>query len=223
MNRGHLLRGFIVLALAGAGCSVFPGLRVLTGEQTVSGTQTEQLVETADLVMADKSGAGDPSLMAAADRIERATGDVADIIEIRRDEEADAFVVNLILPPPNFAPDDINARIQYFDNLRRIIELTWQGTLHESEGADKLQVNVLVSQLIPTLDTGEGRIGFVFVTTEIDREDALVYLSNRPHTLDDFGNLILEGTMLYDSPGEIYTGQPNHPMFMREALEQTEG
>lgn len=218
MGGRHLFRALVLGVLVVAGCNSLPGWRVLTGQDAATG---EQLVETVDLVMADKSGTGDPSLMAAADRIEAATNDLADIIEIRRDPEADSFIVNLLLPPPNFDPADTNAQIQYFDNLRRVIELTWQGTLHESEGADTLQVSVLLAQNIPTLDTtGAGLIGFVFIATAIDREDAMLYLSKRPHTLDDFGNLILEGTMSYDNPGELYTGQPNHPMFMREDAAQ---
>jgi hypothetical protein len=221
MNQGRLLRAFVVVALAAAGCSTFPGLRVLTGEDpTGSGTAVEQLVETADLVMADKSGSGDPSLTAAADRIESATNDLADIIEIRRDEEGDSFVINVIVPPPAFSQGDLQAQFEYFDALRRVVELSWQGALHESEGADSLQVNVLITEQISTLDSGQGFVGYYLWTTEIDREEAVVYLSSRPHSFDDFANLIVEGTMTFDSPGSLYNGQPNHPMFLQQDMVQ---
>ena len=218
MNRGHLLRVFVILALVSAGCSTFPGLRVLTGEDPTGAAAAEQLVQTADLVMADKSGAGDPSLMAAADRIETATNDLADIIEIRRDEEADTFVINMIVPPPMFNQGDLQAQFEYFDALRRMVELSWQGALHESEGADTLQVNVLITEQIATLDSGQGFVGYYLWATQIDREEAVAYLSNRPHSFDDFANLIVEGTMTFDNPGSLYNGQPNHPMFFQQDM-----
>jgi hypothetical protein len=214
MNKGHLLRGFVILALLSTGCSSLPGLRVLTGEEAAGGTNVEQLVESADLVMADKSGEGDPSLMAAASRIESASNSVADIIEIRHDSEADTFIINLIVPPPNFSQADLQAQFEYFDTLRRVIELSWQGALHESEGAGKLDVNVLIPQQVSTLGSGQGFVGFYLWTTAIDREDAVVYLANRPHVFNDFNDLILEGKLVFDSPQTLYDGQPNHPMFM---------
>ncbi len=216
MNRRHVLGGFVLMGLVAAGCSSLPGLRVLTGQ--VSGQDTtQQTVETSDLVMADKTGMGDPSIMAAADRIEAAAGNIADVIEIRRDDIDNSFVVNVVMAPPNYDPNDVNAQVQYLDNIRRVIELVWQGTLRESEGSGILQVNVLVSQTVPTLDTGEGHVGIVLVTTQIDRQDAIQYLSHLPHTFQDFGTLILDGTMQFDSPQNLYTGQPNHPMFMRNS------
>jgi hypothetical protein len=212
MNKRHLLWGIVFLLVAG--CNSLPGLRVLTGEDTGAGAQTELLVESADLVMADKSGVGDPSLMAAADRIEAAAG-IADIIEIRRDETADSFVVNLIIPPP---PADISSNadiVQYLDTMRRVIEMTWQGTLHESEGSDTLRVTILFPVQVATLNSGAQFAGQVFARTEIDREEALAYLSNRPHSLSEFGDLILDGTINYEqNPGVWYEGEPNHPMFM---------
>ncbi len=210
MTKGHLLWGIGILLVAG--CSSLPGLRVLTGEDT--GAPVEQLVESADLVMADKSGAGDPSLMAAADRIEAAAG-VADIIEIRRDEAGDAFNVNLVLPPPPADPSDTQALFNYFDTMRRVIEMTWQGTLHESEGSDILRVIVLYPLQVQTLNSGAQFAGQVWARTEIEREEALSYLSSRPHSFTDFRDLILDGTLSYESPEvEIYQGEPNHPMFM---------
>ena len=122
------------------------------------------------------------------------------------------------MPPPTFNQNDLQAQFEYFDALRRVIELSWQGTLLESEGADTLQVNILITQQISTLDSGQGFVGYYLWTTEIDREEALLYLSRRPHTFDDFANLILEGTMAFDSPGSLYNGQPNHPMFVQQDM-----
>lgn len=210
MSKGHLLWGIVILLVGG--CSSLPGLRVLTGED--SGAPAEQLVESADLVMADKSGSGDPSLMAAADRIEAASN-VADIIEIRRDEADDAFNVNLVLPPPPADASDTQAIFSYYDTLRRVVELTWQGTLHESEGADILRVIVLYPLQVQTLNSGSQFAGQIFVRTEIEREEALVYLASRPHSITDFRDLILSGILVYEAPPvEIYQGEPNHPMYM---------
>jgi len=217
MNGCHILRGVVILGLVATGCSSLPGLRVLSGQVTGQDTSAQQTVETSDLVMADKSGMGDPSIMAAADRIEAATNDAADIIEIRRDDVNNAFVVNLVMPlPPD--PTDLQASQAYYDTLRRVVETTWQGTLRESEGSGTLQVNVLVSQTVPTLDAGRSEVGFVLFSTSIDRQDAIRYLSQRPHTLNDFGALIADGTMTFDSPQNLYTGQPNHPMFMQNTV-----
>jgi len=217
MNKGHLLRAFLLIALVGAGCSSLPGLRVLTGEDPAGGAQAEQLVASADLVMADKSGSGDPSLMAAADRIEAATG-VIDVIEIRRDDTSNAFKVSVIIPR-DLIPQDTNTYIQYLQMLQRVVELSWQGTLHESEGSGTLQVTVLTTGNITTLNAGESMVGLVLATTSIDREDALAYLASRPHSLNDFADLILGGTLSFEEPTQLtlYEGQPNHPMFLRDS------
>ena len=69
--------------LVASGCSALPGLRVLSGQDSTDAL-ADQVVELSDMVMADKSGTTDPSLLAAADRIEQASGNV-DIIEIRQD------------------------------------------------------------------------------------------------------------------------------------------
>jgi hypothetical protein len=220
MNRRHIFVG--VILLLSAGCSTFPGLRVLTGETTADGLVAES-VEVADLVMADKSTVGDPSLLAAADRIEAASGFV-DIIEIRRLDDEDAFVVNLVIQDA-ILPTDINTQIRFLDILRRFVELSWQGTLQESEGSGVLKVNVYVARTVASLNSGDSLIGFLLITTEIDREDALVYLSHRPNTLDDFAGLVVDGILQYDEPAGsvIYDGEPNHPMFMLAQPSALEG
>ena len=89
------------ILLLGAGCSVFPGLRVLSGEDPngTGGPASIQNADVSELVMADKTGATDASLMAAADRIEAAAPNV-DIIEIRKDDANNKFVVNMLFLPP---------------------------------------------------------------------------------------------------------------------------
>ena len=107
------MKVFRVLALTlvfAAGCSVFPGLRVLTGED-VTGTNAE-ITQMSEIVMADKTGATDPSLMAAADRIEAASPFV-DIIEIRKDEADDAFVVNMLFQQPADSEGQTQAALRH--------------------------------------------------------------------------------------------------------------
>ena len=197
-----------------AGCSAFPGLRVLTGETTGQNTGVQN-VEVIDLVMADKTGSTDPSLMAAANRIEAASTNV-DIIEIRKNEVDDALVINLLFQ----APADANVQTQaglvsLYTAIQRAIELTWQGTLAESEGAGLLQVNFIAPQDITTLDNGPSFIGFIMLNSQIERQAAISYLSGS-HNLNDFLDLIADGTLLYQQPEAtmLYEGQPNHPLFM---------
>lgn len=197
-----------------AGCSVFPGLRVLTGEDAVNSTNA-QIAEMSELVMADKTGSTDPSLMAAADRIEAASPFV-DIIEIRKDEANDRFVVNLLFQPPSDADTQSQAGLlSLYTAIQRAMELTWQGTLRESEGTSALQVNFIVPQGIPTLDSGTSFIGVITLNSQIERADAIKYLAG-PHDLNDFLDLIVNGTLSYESPqgGALYEGKPNHPLFM---------
>jgi hypothetical protein len=211
------MKRFQVFALAvvlAAGCSVFPGLRVLTGESTGSGPAAE-VAQTVELVMADKTGATDPSLLAAADRIE-AANPLVDIIEIRKDETEDAFIVNMLFQLPADANGQSQAAlISLYTAIQRAMELTWQGTLRESEGTDALRISFIVPQGIPTLDSGTSFIGFVTVNSEIDRSDAIEYLSG-PRNLNNFLDLIVNGTLRYENPqgGELYMGNPNHPLFM---------
>jgi hypothetical protein len=197
-----------------AGCSALPGLRVLTGEDTGPDAGVQN-VEVIDLVMADKTGATDPSLMAAANRIEAASTNV-DIIEIRKNDVDDALVVNLLFQPPADANFQSQAGlISYYTSIQRAIELTWQGTLGESEGAGLLQVNFIAPQDIATLDSGRSYIGFVMLNSQIERQAAIGYLSGT-HNLNDFLDLIAGGTLLYEQPQttQLYEGQPNHPLFM---------
>ena len=204
-----VLRLFSFILLLVAGCSVFPGLRVITGEDTAN-TTTLQAAAMTDLVMADKTGTTDPSLMAAANRIEAASQNI-DIIEIRKDEANDVFVVNMLFAPPNQAGD----LLSLYTAIQRALELTWQGTLTESEGTSAIRINFIAQQSIATLDSGPSFIGFVQLNSEIERSDAINYLS-APHDLNDFLGLIVDGTLLYESPegGAVYNGEPNHPLFM---------
>jgi hypothetical protein len=211
------MKRFQIAALAvvfAAGCSVFPGLRVLTGENP-NGSASPQLSEMVELVMADKTGATDPSLMAAADRIE-AANPLVDIIEIRKDETEDVFIVNMLFQLPADANGQSQAAlISLYTAIQRAMELTWQGTLRESEGTGAIRVSFIVPQGIPTLDSGTSFIGFVTVNSEIDRSDAIQYLSG-PRNLNNFLDLIVNGTLKYENPqgGELYMGSPNHPLFM---------
>ena len=202
-----------------AGCSALPGLGVLTGQDDEN--EALRALEVVDLVMADKTGATDPSLIAAADRIEAATVGV-DIIEIRKNLSEDALVVNMLFVPPDDANTQSSAGlVSFYTAIQRAIELTWRGTVAESEGSSVLQVNFLSAQGISTLDSGPGFVGFVTVNSEIDRTDALTYLGG-PHELNDFLDLIAEGTLLYENPegGQLYNGEPNHPLFMLSSAGQ---
>lgn len=220
-----ILRLFTFTLLFVAGCSAFPGLRVLTGEDSADSAIT-QAVEAVDLVMADKTGATDPSLMAAATRIEAAIQDV-DIIEIRRDEANDIFLVNMLFPLPSDASLQTQAgRVSYYTSVQRAIELTWQGTLTESEGTSAIQVNFITPRVISTLDSsGSNFYGLVWANYEIERGEAINYLGGS-RNLNDFYDLIAVGTLTYASPEadeQLYTGEPNHPLFMLDRLDQVSG
>lgn len=194
-----------------AGCSSLPGLRVLTGQ--LSGGEeavADTTVSTSELVMADKSGLTDPALIAVADRIEAATQDGVDIIEIRKDLNEDLFTVYMLIPMPN-AVD-----AAFYDSIRRAIELTWQGTMNQSQGSDVLKIEIMLPVPVPTLDNGTSYLGQVILDSQIARSDAIVYLDHRPNTLSDFADLIAQGKMSFTQPDQstIYEGQPNHPVFM---------
>jgi hypothetical protein len=195
-----------------AGCSSLPGLRVLTGQETTD-TLAEQSAVISDMVMADKSGTTDPSLLAAADRVEAASG-IVDIIEIRKDPAADLFTVYLLFQPSAETQDTNEA-------LRRAVELTWQGMMQSSEGSDIVSIKILVPQPVPTLDKGASFVGFVAATFDIARPDAVAYLAHRPNTIADFVDLIAQGRLAYVQPetSEFYEGQPNHPVFMLAQME----
>lgn len=212
MKTHAAFRWSLLLLFLVAGCSSLPGLRVLTGQDSEEAS-ANRVVETLDLVMADKTGATDSSLMATADRIEAATGTV-DVIEIRPDLEADLFVVNMLYAAPQ-VPQTVEGQVMALDARRRAIELTWQAVLEQSAGADSLEVNLLRPLQVNTLDTGLSYIGQVIASTSIGRDDATLYLSG-PRNLDSFYGLILAGTLSYTSPESflLYEGQPNHPLFM---------
>jgi hypothetical protein len=214
-----VLRFLALVVLLSAGCSVFPGLRVLNGEDPAQIQSGDQVVAQSDLVMADKSGSTDPSLMLAADRIEAASGNV-DIIEIRRDEKDDMFVTNLLFRPPSDANSQTQeGLISLYTAIQRAVELTWQGTMAESQNLSALKITFIAPQAISTLDNGGmSFVGFILLNAQIERADAIKYLSG-PRTLSNFLDLIANGTMSYESPQqtELYQGQPNHPLFMLNA------
>jgi hypothetical protein len=205
----------LIVLVAATGCSALPGLQVLTGEEPAP-SDIAQVVEESDLVMADKTGSTDPSLMAAANRIEAATGTV-DMIEIRKDESNDAFVMNMLFSPPADANSESQAGlVSLYTALQRALELSWQGTLAESEGVGLLHISFIAPQAVPTLTSEEASfIGFIIFNADIERSDAIAYLSGS-RTLQDFLDLIAEGTLSFGSPEqtELYAGQPNHPLFM---------
>jgi len=209
---------FIVLAMwAAVGCSALPGLRVLTGEDSEDAV-ANQVIEITDLVMADKSGLTDPALTAAADRIEAATASNVDIIEIRKDLTADTFTVYMLIT----LPDENASQAEFLNQVRRDVELTWQGTLRESEGSDVLKVVVLLPDVVPTLDNGSSFVGVVWINSEIARSDALAYLANRPNDINQFVDLIAQGKLTLENATEteLYDGQPNHPVFMLNSIVQ---
>ena len=59
---------FVVFSIAAAGCSSLPGLQVLTGQE-VAQSEISDVVEQSDLVMADKTGSTDPSLIRTLQRL----------------------------------------------------------------------------------------------------------------------------------------------------------
>jgi hypothetical protein len=214
MRRGFVL--FLVLtALFLAGCQSLPGLQVLLGQdpQANPDAAASQTVAALDLVMADKTGTTDPSLFSAADRIEAASGDV-DIIEIRKDDENRLLNVSMLFRPPQ-GDGSQQAQLAQLDSLRRAIELTWQGTMLDSEGTDLLHVRLMQPANITTLDNGQSFIGIVTADTEIERGAAAAYLAGT-RSLSTFFDLIAQGTLSYEAPQQqtLYSGQPNHPLFM---------
>jgi hypothetical protein len=207
-----------IALLMASGCSSLPGLRVLTGQDSPDAL-ADQVAELTEMVMADKSGTTDPSLLTAADRIEQANLGTVDIIEIRQNTGDDLFTVYMLLQPPA----QNTTQQEYVESLRRAIELTWQGTMQASQGSDVLQVVILDPLIVPTLDKGLSFAGSVSISSEISRSDAVAYLAHRPNSINDFVNLIAQGKMSVDQPdqstAEFYTGQPNHPVFMLAQLE----
>jgi hypothetical protein len=218
MRRGSVVLLLLVSAFVLSGCQSLPGLQVLLGQdpQANPNAAASQTVAAMDLVMADKTGRTDPALFADADRIEAASGDV-DIIEIRRDDENRIFNVAMLFREPQ-SDGSQQAQLAQLDSLRRAIELTWQGTMLDSEGADLLRVRLMAPASITTLDNGQSFVGIVTADTEIERSAAATYLAGT-RSLATFFDLIAQGTLSYDRPQqtEIYSGQPNHPLFMLNA------
>ena len=218
MRRSSLVLLFVLTTLVIAGCESLPGLQVLLGQdpQANPGAATNQTVSALDLVMADKTGTSDPSLFAAADRIEAASGDV-DIIEIRKDGENRLFNVAMLFNPPQ-GDGSQQAQLAQYESLRRAVELTWQGTMLDSEGTDLLHVSLLQPAGITTLDNGQSFVGIVVADTEIERSAAAEYLAGT-RSIATFFDLIAQGTLSYEQPQQqtLYSGQPNHPLFMLAA------
>ena len=128
---------FLVMAVfVGAGCSVLPGLKVLSGQDTGDAAQN-RLVETTELVMANKAGTTDPALNGAADRIETASGSTIDIIEIHNDLNKHEFQVYALM-----LPDSSLSQLDSLNRFRRAIELTWRGTMQQSIGDETLKVTL---------------------------------------------------------------------------------
>lgn len=212
---------FLVMAVfASAGCSVLPGLRVLAGQDTGE-TAENRLVESTELVMANKSGNGDPALNAAADRIETAAGGSVDIVEINNDLNSRTFQIYAL-----YLPDSGTTQAESVNRQRRVFELIWRGIMDQSLGAETLNVSLLLPSQVETLDKGSSFVGFVVATATITRENALLYLSNGAPSLNNFVNLVTDGTLVYDQPAspELYQGVPNHPVFMiSQLLDATSG
>jgi hypothetical protein len=210
MSRGYVLKFAVLTVLLVTGCSSLPGLRVLTGQEEEQ-TIADRTVESLDLVMADKTGSTDPALIAAADRIEAANRNV-DIIEIRNDQDNHVFMITMLLnaPPPD---NTMEGQIAYLESLRRAFELSWQGTMRESQGADVLRITMLAVGRISTLDNGPSYFGVVESDGEIERSAAVSYLAG-DRSLTAFYDLIVQGTLNYELASEFvpYEGQPNHPM-----------
>ena len=202
---------FLVMAVfAGSGCSALPGLRVLSGQDTGEAAEN-RLVETTELVMANKAGNGDPALNAAADRIETAAAGSVDIIEIRNDLNTRTFQVYALYIPVS----DGTSRSEV-NRERRIFELIWRGVMDQSIGAETINVSLVLPQQYSTLDNGKSFLGFIVSTGTIARDKALLYLEQGSPSLNNFVNLITDGTLAYDQPESavLYDGTPNHPVFM---------
>jgi uncharacterized protein YcfL len=212
----HRVRFVVIalLALMAVGCSSLPGLRVLTGQDDQQAI-ANRTVESLDLVMADKSGTTSPALIAAADRIEAAALNSVDIIEIRSDLDTRVMRVDMLFRPPQVDTSTVEGQAAQLESLRRAVELTWQGTMRESEGSDVLEVVILAPANVVTLDKGEGFLGAVAYDIQIERSAAASYLGGE-RSLNTFYDLIVQGTLSIESPQEfvLYEGEPNHPMFM---------
>ena len=216
MLRGRILKVVVLSVILVSGCSKLPGLRVLTGQDAQGNNlaTTDQTVQALNLVMADKTGATDPGILAAADRIEAADSQI-NIIEVRKDTEARVFTVNMLLDLSGVDTSTQDGQIQQLDMIRRAFELTWQGVLTASEGTDQIDIKLLGPGQISTLDHGNSFVGVLRAEGQIDRSAAAKYLSGE-RNLSNFFDLIVNGTLNYQIPSQLvlYEGTPNHPMFM---------
>jgi hypothetical protein len=213
MFRGRILIIAVLSAILASGCSQMPGLRVLTG-QTEEDAGGDLTVQALDLVMADKSGSADPGITAAANRIE-AADTMVDIIEVRKDEENRVFVVSMLFNPPQVDMNTMEGQIADLDARRRAFEVTWQGMMPESEGTDRIEIQLLAPASVSTLDHGQSFIGFLMAQAAIERSQAAAYLAGA-RNLNTFYDMIVNGALQYQAPNQLilYEGTPNHPMFM---------
>jgi hypothetical protein len=210
---------FLVMAVfVGAGCSVLPGLKVLSGQDTGDAAQN-RLVETNELVMANKAGTTDPILNGVADRIESASGGSIDIVEINNDLNNHNFQVYALLIPQAGL-----TRNEAADRNRRATELTWRGIMQQSVGAKTLQIVLMEPQRINTLDFGQSYVGVILQSVTIARADALLYLANTSLSMTTFSNLILDEKLTLDDSqaGKLYSGTPNHPITMISQLKTSD-
>ncbi len=216
MNNSLRFLALLMIAAAfSTGCSVFPGLRVLSGQDTAA-VDGERTIENIQLVMADKSGNTDPAVLEVGNRIEAAYDNGIDVVEMRKDLSQDVFNVAVLIPP--FAADA--TQIDVLNTLKRVVELVWQGSVRQSDGADILTIQIVQPYQFPTLDHGDSYIGAVALSAEIERTNALNYLARRPNDLQAFVDLIVDEKLVWDQPTqfEVYTGVPNHPVFMISQL-----
>jgi hypothetical protein len=222
MFRGHIWKVVLLSAILISGCSKLPGLRVLTGQDAQGNNvaSTDQTVQALDLVMADKTGATDPGMTAAADRIE-AADTMLDIIEVRKNADTRVFTVNMLFAPPQIDTSTAQGQIDQLNTIRRAFELTWQGMMSASSGTDQLQIRLLQPGEISTLDHGRSFVGVVIVEATIDRSAAAKYLAGQRNA-NTFYDMVLNGTLNYQRPTAFtpYEGTPNHPMFMLSTAQQ---
>jgi hypothetical protein len=214
MTSGRVLRIVVLTAILVSGCSQLPGLRVLSGQDPNTASSGDLTVQALDLVMADKSGSTDPGISAAANRIE-AADNMVDIIEVRKDDETRVFTVNMLFNPPQVDTSTMEGQIAQLDALRRAFEVTWQGMMPESDGTDRIEVNLLYPTSISTLDHGTSYIGYLIAQASIDRSEAAAYLAGA-RNLNNFYDMVISGALQYQTPNDFipYQGTPNHPMFM---------
>lgn len=208
----------LITVFAGAGCSALPGLRVLAGQDTGE-TAENRLVETSELVMANKTGTTDPALNSVADRIETASGNTIDIIEIRNDLNKRSFQVYAL-----YLMDTSLSQADEVNRERRAFELVWRGIMQQSTGAETLDIALVYPVPVSTLDRGQSFVGYVISTVTIARNAALLYLNGSP-SLQNFVGLVADGTLAFNQPSTPppYKGTPNHPVFMISQLTAASG